>query len=311
MYQAALFDQDHLTQVVNVASVPQLSPFRYPGGKTWLVPRIRMWLSPFVREQTGLGPVHPAEFIEPFAGGGSISLTVASERLAEHVTMVELDADVAAVWQTVITTEGGGEWLAQRILTFDLTLDAVQELLGTPPPTLEERAFHTIVKNRVYHGGILAPGSGLLKYGEDGKGIKSRWYPETLAKRIRYITAMRDRITFLPGDGLQVLEAHLHQQDAVFFVDPPYTVRGNGKRAGQRLYTHFELNHEHLFALSEQVAGDFLMTYDSADEVRQLADRHGFDARLISMKNTHHAKMTELLIGRNLGWVTQPGLVLP
>lgn len=30
---------------VNVASVPQRSPFRYPGGKTWLVPYVRDWLA--------------------------------------------------------------------------------------------------------------------------------------------------------------------------------------------------------------------------------------------------------------------------
>jgi DNA adenine methylase len=28
-------------KIVNVASVPQRSPFRYPGGKTWLVPIVR------------------------------------------------------------------------------------------------------------------------------------------------------------------------------------------------------------------------------------------------------------------------------
>ena len=27
--------------IVNVASVPQRSPFRYPGGKTWLIPIAR------------------------------------------------------------------------------------------------------------------------------------------------------------------------------------------------------------------------------------------------------------------------------
>lgn len=31
--------------VVNVATVPQRSPLRYPGGKTWLVPHVRAWLS--------------------------------------------------------------------------------------------------------------------------------------------------------------------------------------------------------------------------------------------------------------------------
>jgi hypothetical protein len=34
-----------MTEPVNVASVPQRSPFRYPGGKTWLIPYIRSWLA--------------------------------------------------------------------------------------------------------------------------------------------------------------------------------------------------------------------------------------------------------------------------
>src|SRR5437667_3530211 len=70
----------------------QHSPFRYPGGKTWLVPHIRQWLASL--------PKRPSEFIEPFAGGGIVSLTVAIERLADTVIMVELDDQVAAVWQT-------------------------------------------------------------------------------------------------------------------------------------------------------------------------------------------------------------------
>ena len=35
---------DSTHQIVNVASVPHRSPFRYPGGKTWLAPRVRQWL---------------------------------------------------------------------------------------------------------------------------------------------------------------------------------------------------------------------------------------------------------------------------
>ena len=45
------------------------------------------------------------------------------------------------------------------------------------------------------------------------------------------------------------------------------------------------------------------MTYDNTDEARALADQHGFETRAIAMKNTHHAKMTELLISRDLSWL--------
>ncbi len=153
MWQAKLFDDEFddtfTTGVVNVASVPKLSPFRYPGGKTWFIPYIRQWLSPHVRQKQNLTPVSPEHFIEPFMGGGSMSLTVASERLAKKTTMVEIDADVAAVWQTVLHVEDG-EWLANKIVNTSLTLENVGALLNAVSMTVRERAFQTIVKNRVY-----------------------------------------------------------------------------------------------------------------------------------------------------------------
>ena len=280
-----------LTDVVNVASVPQRSPFRYAGGKTWLIPRIRQWLA-------GVQP-KPSHLVEPFAGGGIVGLTAAAEGLAEQVTLVELDADVAAVWETIIA--GDGLALGQRIVDFELTLEHVRAELAASPASVADRAFATIVKNRVNRGGILAKGTGLIKVGENGKGLASRWYPETLNRRIREIVAMCDRLAFIHGDGLAVLREHAEDRTAVFFIDPPYTA--STKRAGSRLYTHSIIDHEELFRVAASLKGDFLMTYDNADEVRQLARRHDLDTALVPMKNTHHAEMNELLIGRNLDWV--------
>ena len=45
------------------------------------------------------------------------------------------------------------------------------------------------------------------------------------------------------------------------------------------------------------------MTYSNDENTRQLARKHKLSMREIAMKNTHHAKMTELLIGRNLDWL--------
>src|SRR3989304_5612529 len=89
---------DDTERIVNVASVPQRSPFRYPGGKTWLVPRIRQWL--------GSLPAKPAKLIEPFAGGAIVGLTAAFEQLTDLVILVERDEQVAAVWHPIINTAG-------------------------------------------------------------------------------------------------------------------------------------------------------------------------------------------------------------
>lgn len=292
--QAELFAENTTAEerlkIVNVASVPQRSPFRYPGGKTWLVPHIRQWLA--------ARPSLPQHFIEPFAGGGIISLTVVAERLADHVTMVELDEQVAAVWRTIV--EGQGEWLAERITAFDLTPESLAQELAKPARSVREMAFQTILKNRTFHGGILAAGSAPLRHGENGKGIRSRWYPETLRKRIMVIDQMRARLSFIHGDGLAVINENAQRPEVAFFVDPPYTAPG--KSAGRRLYKYFDLDHDELFRMLSRVAGDFLMTYDHAASVQRLAASYGFDTELIPMKNTHHAEMRELLIGRNLAW---------
>ena len=286
--QGKLFN---LTEVVNVAAVPQRSPFRYPGGKTWLIPRIRRWLTSLTER--------PEEFVEPFAGGGIVSLTVAAEELANHVTMVERDEQVAAVWQTLIE-HGEGAWLGDRIVEFDLTSESLAQELQRKARSIRERAFQTILKNRTYRGGILAPGSAPLKHGENGKGIKSRWYADTLKKRMLDIDAIRGRITFIEGDGLEVMKQDVKERGAVFFIDPPYTAAG--KRAGSRLYAYSELDHEELFRITSSVAGNFLMTYDDAEGVRELAHKHSFDVELVAMKNTHHTEMREVLIGKDLDW---------
>jgi len=58
-----------------------------------------------------------------------------------------------------------------------------------------------------------------------------------------------------------------------------------------------------LFLECSKTQGDFLMTYDNTQEVVDLASRYGFCTKAIAMKNTHHAKMTELLISKDLSWL--------
>lgn len=292
MYQTELFPPTATTdkqasRVVNVASVPQRSPFRYAGGKTWLIPRVRAWLA----EYGGLDK----ELIEPFTGGGIVSLTAACEDLVGHVTMVEKDEGVAAVWHLIFG--GGAEWLANRIVEFELTPETARAAIDNAEESLEARAFATIVKNRVNRGGILADGASFIKRGENGKGITSRWYPETLKKRILALDQVKNKVTFIEGDAFDICLKNSERDDAIYFIDPPYI------KAGHRLYRYSVVDHEALFNISEKLKGDFLMTYNNLDEVREMALQRNLSIRPVAMKNTHHAEKKELLIGRNLEWV--------
>ena len=100
---------------VNVSTVPQRSPLRYPGGKTWLIPHIREWLS---RSKAHV-------LVEPFAGGGIVSLTAVMENLVDKAVMIERDQDVAALWKTALSDTDD---LIERIQQFTPTREGLESL---------------------------------------------------------------------------------------------------------------------------------------------------------------------------------------
>ena len=50
------------------------------------------------------------------------------------------------------------------------------------------------------------------------------------------------------------------------------------------------------------------MTYDNSQGIERLANQHGLETDLVSMKNTHNTDMKELLIGRTLTRINQINL---
>ena len=272
--------------VVNVATVPQRSPLRYPGGKTWLIPHIRAWLP--------RSKFHA--LLEPFAGGGIVSLTAVMDNLVDEAVMIERDPDVAAFWKAALLDTDD---LIERIQQFTPTRKVVEELEREGWRNNAERAFRTLVLNRTKRAGILAPGASFLESGENAKGIGSRWYPDTLVKRLQAIRKHAKRIAFYEDDSMPILEPLLQDwgQKAAVFVDPPYTGQG-GKRAGSRLYAHCTIDHARLFEILGRSRSNFLMTYDGAEEIVDLIHKHCFHAVRVEMNSAHYSRLSELIITR-------------
>lgn len=277
-------EESHGMNVVNVSSVPKRSPFRYAGGKTWLIPTIRRWLA--INSQ--------AHLIEPFCGGGIVSLSVVAENRARQSTMIEKDDDVAAAWITIIDNP---EWLVDRIKGFTMSRENVIEVTTSEPCSIYDHGFQTIIRNRTNHGGILAKGAGTIKQGEKGKGIGSRWYPETLAKRIMGISAYRDKLEFIRGDAFDYINETYDQPNTYFFIDPPYTV------AGKRLYTLSDVDHDEILKRVSRLKCHYLVTYDKSDYIMSLIEKYDLQWRSIPMQTTHLVTKEELLISDNFDWL--------
>lgn len=270
----------------NVASVEHRSLLRYPGGKTWLIPHIKKWLE---------GGDAERELLEPFAGGGIVSLTAVMEGLVASALLVERDPDVAAFWRAVLEHPKDME---KRITAFVPEREEVEALADSAPDGVVDRGFRTLVLNRTRRGGVLAPGAALINKGENNQGVASRWYAETLSTRLRKIARHADELSFHEGDGVRKLEGMAKRPDICVFVDPPY-MAPDGKQAGARLYAYSDVDHERIFETLATSSCDFLMTYEYSDDIGALVREHGFHAVSVRMKNTHHARVSELVITRD------------
>lgn len=252
------------------------SPLRYPGGKSWLVPKARDLL-----QGSGFSTL-----VEPFAGGANVGLAAGIEGWVEHVVLVEKDPVVAEFWK-IVFSDNVDELIA-RIEGFTCSRENVETVLAGEKAGVEG-AFRAYVRNRTSFSGIMSAGKGgLLK-----TDIGMRWSPRSGVERIRKIREHVDRFTFIAGDGLSVLPNYFGE-DCVWFVDPPYSL--GSKSPGDKLYEHSVVDHERLFVLMGECSGGVIATYNNDEHVRGLVQRHGLNVSEIGMWNKNHVKQKELLI---------------
>jgi len=234
----------------------------------------------------------PKHFIEPFAGGASVALAIAELDLADQITFVEIDPEVAAVWRAILGPTYAE--FASRVREFVLTEDSAKKVLSRTENDLVSRAFRCLLRNRIQRGGIMAPGAGFLKRGEDDKGISSRWYAETLATRIERVHDLRAKLVFREDDGISVLKSFRNRQKTAAFIDPPYTA--NGKGAGVRLYRYHDVDSAELFNVAEEFSGPMIITYHRSVVVRRQAEAAEIRCQTINVRTAHSLNRRELIM---------------
>lgn len=178
-----------------------------------------------------------------------------------------------------------------------------KNIINSPDVTVLERGFATFFLNRCNRSGILKAGP-IGGRGQQGDWkIHVRFNKDNLIERILRIAERRGDIVLSQQDALSFMKYIAPAVDLplLVYLDPPYF-----KKGGQ-LYLNSYCYRDHVdLACSLDGVEDFhwLMTYDNAEEIRQLY----FDSwmKLFSLNYfAHHAKKGEELL------IAPPHLLLP
>ena len=249
-----------------------LSPLRYPGGKRRLVS--------YVAETICLNGLHPKLFVEPFAGGASVSLQLLQDGLVERIALGEKDPLVASFWRTVFTEP---EWLISEIQKVEVSLDKWDWFRAYRPRVDRTRALKCLFLNRTSFSGILSSTAGPIggRGQESQYGIGCRFTKSTIIKRIRQAARLADRVAFVQtGDWTETVrrveeELDAGGEDVLYYLDPPFYEKAD------RLYRYFfkDGDHRRLRDGLENLDGRFILSYDAAEPVARLyrENGHGFE----------------------------------
>ena len=251
------------SEVVQARSV--LSPLRYPGGKRRLVPYIAAALE--------ANALKPDLFIEPFAGGASVSLELLATGRVRRVALVERDPYLASFWQTVFFDS---DWLCQRIAEIDVSVNMWERMRAAKSRARRNQALACLFLNRTSFNGTLHRRAGAIG-GRAQAGlytIDCRFPRERLIRRIRACAELAGRVAFVRhGSAFEALAdvpRERADESVFFYLDPPFWAKS------ERLYRccFSAGDHARLADVLRDLAEPYLLSYDPAPQVRALYETH-------------------------------------
>lgn len=235
------------------------SPLRYPGGKG----KVANFFKLLFLENDLLG----SEYVEPYAGGASVALSLLFEEYASHIHINDLDRGVYAFWKVMLEHPDD---LCRRIAAARLGVrewDRQRQVQSACDSDELELAFSTFYLNRTNRSGII--GGGIIG-GRAQRGkwkIDARWRPKDSIARIEKIARFSSRITVTGLDSADYVETVLPTIEAPFlYLDPPYY--GKGKGLYPSFYEHAD--HEQIAALVSDLRVPWVVSYDAEPKIEAL-----------------------------------------
>ena len=235
-----------------------ISPLRYPGGKSQIYD--------YVRELVVAN--NATTYIEPYMGGMGIALKLLLNNDVEKIMVNDFDKAIYAFWYSVLNYT---EQLIKKIETTPITIEEwkIQRNIQNNKDNCDDLlslGFSTLFLNRTNRSGIIKAGViGGLKQNGDYK-LDCRFNQKKIVEKIALIASMKKRIKLYNMDAEKFIRLNISKTKNSFtFFDPPYYSKGPG------LYTNF-YNHENHLSVSKTINRymlnkKWILTYDVSDEV--------------------------------------------
>ena len=241
--------------------IKNYSPLRYPGGKVKLYPLV----SSLIKKAN----IKHTVYIEPFAGGAGLALSLLYNNDVDEIVINDYDKAVYSMWRAILTQ-------SQRFI----------QLIRDTPVTIEEwyhqkniyltqkdrysleLGFATFYLNRANRSGIITAGP-IGGYEQNGNyKIDVRFNKDDLIKRVKKIASYRDKIHLYNHDVRVFIKKYIPKyiDRAFIYFDPPYYDKG------KMLYKNFftEKDHKEIYGLVQQLRCPWIVTYDNAKEIREI-----------------------------------------
>ena len=235
------------------------SPLRYPGGKGKL--------APFINQIFRYNNLCDGTYIEPYAGGSAVALSLLLKGYAWNIIINDLDPLIYAFWWSVLNDT---EVFSRLIKDTKVTMREwrKQQIVHKHPEqyTKTEVGFATFFLNRTNRSGILKGGVIGGKKQDGPYKLNARFNKEDLLERINLIAKYSGRIKLFNLDAWELIvsiKPSLPEKCLLYF-DPPYFSKG------KLLYSNFytPTDHSRIAALIRTLPFPWIVTYDNVPEIR-------------------------------------------
>lgn len=272
-----------------------LSPLRYPGGKSKLYDLIELLIV-----KTG----HKGgTYIEPFAGGAGIALRLLENEIVSRVVINDLDKGIYSFWRAILTEN---RRFIQKIKETPVTVTEWEKqrniLLFHNKKYSFELGFATFFLNRTNRSGIIKGG---IIGGKSQNGIwkiDARYNKDDLVRRISKIYEYKNRIQIYNKDVNSLIAKYIpaYEDDAFVYFDPPYF----GK--GRELYLNFFSYEDHIRIeeyIRNYVNCDWVITYDDVQEIADIYQNHILRKIDLNYSVAIKRKASEIIIFKNFNMI--------